>query len=290
MTDEVERGPARGRRGFVLIAVLWLCALLAAAAAAFATVVRLHLKLGSNVAQISRAESVADGVVRLVALRLAEGGLQRSFNVESTPFACSWSAEWRVRLTVQDQAGLVDLNHASPELLAELIAALGRTRESAVRMAAAIVDFRDADDIPLVGGAERDDYMRARLPHGPKNDQFTTPEELDQVLGLEGEFARSVAELTTVSSGLPTPRENVAPAKIRTFLPQQGEDEGAAAISLGKSFRIRAEVMGWGVAFARSALITILRQPGRPFAVIEWRRVEPLWSEFPAEGLCLEQL
>src|SRR3546814_12846249 len=59
------------------------------------------------------------------------------------------------------EAGKVDLNTAPQELLARLMRVGGADEATADRVAAAITDWRDADDLRRPQGAELQDYAAA---------------------------------------------------------------------------------------------------------------------------------
>ena len=120
----------------------------------------------------------------------------------------------------QVRAGLVDLNAASPALLEWLLRGLGVAPDRAAALAAAIVDFRDEDDIPSINGAESTAYRAAGLAHGPKNAPFETVMELDQVLGMDVTLLGRLRAVTTVYSrqrgidGAVAPREILSAAGL----------------------------------------------------------------------------
>jgi general secretion pathway protein K len=101
---------------------------------------------------------------------------------------------------VNDVGGLVDLNTASVHLLQWLLFGLGVEADKAAALAAAIVDFRDEDDVPNRNGAESGAYRAADLRHGPKSAPFETVTELDQVLGIDLPLLARLRVVTTVHS------------------------------------------------------------------------------------------
>jgi hypothetical protein len=66
-----------------------------------------------------------------------------------------------VRVGVQDEAGLIDVNGNDERVVANMLEGLGVRRERARVLAAGLADFVDADDLVRTGGAER-----VRLPEG----------------------------------------------------------------------------------------------------------------------------
>jgi type II secretory pathway component PulK len=58
--------------GFVLVSVLWLLALLTVITLVLLTTVRLDVRAAGQLARHAEAEALADGLTRLVALRLGD--------------------------------------------------------------------------------------------------------------------------------------------------------------------------------------------------------------------------
>ncbi len=88
----------------------------------------------------------------------------------------------RIEVEVQNEASRIDLNQATSEQLAALIDVVnadtlddGLTRDSVV---GAIIDWRDADDLTQLNGAEDGDYVSAEMPYGARDDFFESREEL----------------------------------------------------------------------------------------------------------------
>ncbi len=78
-----------------------------------------------------------------------------------------WSfGDGRVRLSIQDEDGKIDLNAAPDELLQGLFLSAGLDQDAAATLVDAIADFRDADDLHRLQGAEDQDYADAGLPWG----------------------------------------------------------------------------------------------------------------------------
>src|SRR5262249_56000862 len=102
-----------------------------------------------------------------------------------------------------DVGGPVDRKAAPGRLLEWLLRGLDVAPEKATALAAAIVDFRDADDVPSVNGAESAAYRTAGLGHGPKNAPFETVTELDQVLGMDPVLLDHLRAVATVHSRQP---------------------------------------------------------------------------------------
>jgi|GEM_PF-418778 len=256
-TGPIEpRGARAGREeGFILIAVLWLLVALGALgihaglkmrserlavanvlddvharqwAVAGAEYARSHLTAALfNRGDELRAESARIGTQPATA---AEPGARNVFQSVT-----SATDPWRnpqelvvarrrfgystFSLQLRDAQSLLNLNTADAEMLTGFFAqGLGLDFALADRLAQTISDWRDEDDIPRVGGAERDDYLHAASPLLPPNRSFTNLEELQYVLGMTPEiFEAARPYLTLQNSG--RINVNAAPEAVLLALP-----------------------------------------------------------------------
>lgn len=189
--------------GFILVSVLVLLGLLCLLAVIFSRLSVLDIKLIDHTVRRAEAESMADGVTRLVLKHLtanppAEGrsGLLR---LDGTPASCRLGGSIAT-LTLTDADGLVNINLASRDLIERLLAGILDSKQDAAVMAGAIVDFRTPGDASAGGGSKQAQYDLAGLRHGPKNSPFETVGELDQVVGMTADAAMRVKPLVTVNS------------------------------------------------------------------------------------------
>jgi general secretion pathway protein K len=292
----------RNDRGFVLVSVLWLLALLTLVMLVLLSAVRLDVRATGQLIGHAEAEALADGLMRLVALRLgdrngrplADAGLA----VNGTPMSCG-HGDAAVAIAVTDVGGLVDLNAASARLLEWLLRGLDVAPEKATALAAAIVDFRDADDVPSVNGAESAAYRAAGLAHGPKNAPFETVTELDQVLGMDPALLDRLRAVATVHSRQPGIDASVAPSEVLSAAAALRTDGAAAPATLGtpappdipSEFRIASRARAYRVTvgvqlpgggrFAREAVIEPERTAPLGFWVREWTVPPPGLADAP---------
>ncbi|GAM98299.1 general secretion pathway protein K [alpha proteobacterium U9-1i] len=89
-------------------------------------------------------------------------------------------------VSIQDEAGLLNLNAADETATRALLAYAGAARVAP--LAAALVDYIDADDLQRASGAEADDYARAGLA-GPANAPLRTRTTALEVLGWRAELS-----------------------------------------------------------------------------------------------------
>jgi general secretion pathway protein K len=302
-TDIERMQPEKqSQRGFVLLVVLSVLGLLAVVAAGFAQIARNHMRLAAVASEGARAEAIADAGVHLVILDLIAArdapSHTRRFALDATPLVCSIGGEGAVlTLVVQDEAGKVDLNIATPALLRALVMGLGVSGgEAAVD---AILDYRDQDDNRRLSGAERAEYLAAGRSDGPRNGPFLAVEELSSVLGLTQADADRLRPFVTIHSGLAAIGANVAPKALVEIL-ARGLREGGGpslieggltsdfaamgepgsrlppqflAASTRRAFSVRAQARtASGATFVREAIVEFVTPASPAFALRRWYR------------------
>lgn len=180
------------RGGFVYLMALLVILAVSGVAVLLAAGGGRHLRANAGAAARDAAREAALGVLRAVVndldTAMAAGSLPALRTVDPAGEAvggCTVAligrdpAAAKAAFGLVPQAGLVDANNAPAALLAALPGS-----DDAV--AAAIVDWRDADETPVDGGAERGDghYAGAAVAYAPRNAAIETLEELRLVRGV----------------------------------------------------------------------------------------------------------
>ncbi len=179
----LSRRPAAG---FVLVATLIAIAIISLGAAYFATQVD---KLRTNAGQMQVwAEAEREAFLLRETLMFAtargireEGGLAFENTVLSTdgrPHRISST----VVLSVQDERGLLAINTLDERTIARFLHSIGIPSEQHARLADALLDFMDVDDLRRLNGAEKLEYDRANRPP-PTNDFLRHREQLRDIMG-----------------------------------------------------------------------------------------------------------
>jgi general secretion pathway protein K len=201
--------PRKRRRGVALVTVLWVLALLALIAASFATNTRIEVNLARNLVENAKAEALAEaGVYQAIVGLMAEGGVE-PWRVDGTVYAWRF-ATGEVRVAIRDEGGKIDLNTGRDDILRGLFRAIDLDLQESNALADAILDFRDADDLRHVSGAEDSDYEAAELEHDAKDGPFEMVEDLQQVYGMTREIYEQIASSLTVYSRKPAPDQKIA--------------------------------------------------------------------------------
>jgi type II secretory pathway component PulK len=125
----------------------------------------------------------------------------------------------RFTLRLRDAQAALNLNAADEQMLLGFFSqGLGLDFAQAQRISQAIVDWRDADELPLLNGGERDQYLEANLPVLPTNRGFADLDELRHVMGMTQEiYEASVPYLTL--RGSTRINVNAAPEPVLLALP-----------------------------------------------------------------------
>lgn len=208
--------PAERGQGFALIAVAWLLALLTLLASSVAVLSVTHRRAAEGLAQTIRLDGICDSVMRVALLRLMAPKSKAQRVVIGAPTVVTVPAG-SAGVTIERDAGKIDLNTADDELLYALFISNGWTDERAHAMVSRIADWKDPDDDPRRDGAERAQYAAAGLSYVPRNGPFESVSELRQVLGAE-EISATLLSAFTVYTHASRPVESAASEPVMRAL------------------------------------------------------------------------
>ena len=197
-------------RGAALLLVLWLLALMTGLVSVFALSARTEGLQGRFLARSTAARYAAEAGLELAAVHLTGPDMARRWVPDGRPNRVAFDG-YVVDVRVVDESAKVDLNVATPDLLAALMTAVGTDFDRARTIAGAIADYRDADDLLTPeGGAEDPQYAAAELPYGAKDRPFDSVTELRQVLGMDQALYEKLRPHVTVYTGLARPNPTFA--------------------------------------------------------------------------------
>ena len=172
-------------QGFALVVVLWLLTAMIGLIGVGTAALRAELAAGQNRVLLTRGTWAARACLAIAKDRFTRD----TTSVEMDRVALGRGSWCRVE---NDDTGLrVDLNLADSTTLARLVGP---------RRASALLDWRDADDVPRPGGAEAGWYRnRGRTP--PRNGPFASVEEILYVAGFTPGDIGPLRELLGVRVG-----------------------------------------------------------------------------------------
>jgi general secretion pathway protein K len=249
----------RSEQGIALIAVIWALVLLSIIAANISVDASTSTRIARNIDESAVAQTAADAGIQRAILDLETSTTTAGaagFRSDGTIYAWRFSNS-TVLISIKDEASKIDLNKAPEALFAALFESIGVDPDQAESLADAIADFRDADDLKHLKGAEEAEYRAAGLEWGPENAPFQTIEELQQVLGMTAEIYDRVApdlSVYALTSTLPATDDE----RIMRIISQAGFEPPPVATSPRAIFRIRAEAKtDNGGVFTRQAIVQL---------------------------------
>jgi len=290
--------PDRFRQsGIALIVVLWILVLLTIVVGVYAVLARTESLQSRFLFDTTMARYAAEAGVHRAAYEMANRDMETRWVPDGRPYSFPFGST-TVEIRITDESGKIDINRADAELLANLFLSRGVEEAEAWHLADAIEDWRDEDDLPRLYGAEDDDYFAAGYPYGPANMEFSSVDELQQVIGMSWEMFRDIEPMLTVSSGAGRINPAFASADVLATLPDIDRESAelfveerqmfhpvdqqalmlpdGTLVSLqggGRTFSIRSRATldsgTWSEVQATLELGGDHR--GRPFRVLRWR-------------------
>ncbi len=282
--------------------MLWALVLLSVMAGGFVRETRTEMVLARNAVEGAQARALAEAGIHRAVLALSQEAFEERWRADGRVYDWRFGGG-RVRISLRDEAGKIDLNEAPVALLRGLFEVAGVSPEGAAALADAVADFRDGNDLKRLNGAEDRDYRLAGYPHGAKDARFELISELRQVFGMTEAIYERVAGAVTVYSQIDSVEPLVAPRAVLLALPgveaeeveayliERAEAETEAAYELvtmpsldraadyistgdrGVIYALRAEVpTEGGGRFVREAVVILEEGRNGAFTILRWRQ------------------
>ena len=282
--------------GIAVIMVLWLTIMLTVIASGFAFSMRSEALSARNALSLAQTRTAADGAVERMAYELSRPRMAVSWLADGIEH--TWKeGDMTLTASAVDESSRIDVNAAPEPLLRGLIENVGGVdRETAARIADAIQDWRDPDELRRSNGAEAADYQSAGLKQKPSNAPFETVSEVSRVMGVTPALFARISDSLTVHSRQPGINPTLASRDVLLALPsatpdlvdaylQQRADARASKLPVPPFpaaanfvagavpvWRIRTAVTASdGVTFVREAVVRPSGDPRRPLLTLNWR-------------------
>lgn len=218
---------SRARRGFALLAVLWVIAGLSALALGIALAGRQAVAAARNRQDLAhaewRAKECAEQARAVIADTLARGG----WAVLDRVVHAATSTRSDCAVTMRAAGARLDVNSATPEVIGTLLGQLDVPAPRRDSMVDALLDWRDVDDVVRPLGAESAWYAARGRPL-PRNGPLADIRELHFVRGFES-FAALDTLLDVDDARVPLGQ---APAAVLAALPGIGGEAAARIMQL----------------------------------------------------------
>jgi general secretion pathway protein K len=176
-------------RGFALIIVLWTVVLLSFVMTHMVTAGRTEARIADNFVANADAETQADGAVVETIFRVIDSS-NAHWDIGGGPYGLRLR-QAKATITLASQAGKVNPNIASQQLLTALMTAVGAQPSQAASVARAMLDWRQTDDNDKNDAARKiAQYRSARLDYAPPGAPFESLDELQRVIGMTPDLYR----------------------------------------------------------------------------------------------------
>lgn len=283
--------------GVALVLVLWVLLLLTIITGSFSLMARTDRIEAHSLLSGTQARLSAEAALNIAVLSLRDPNNETRMLADGRPYSQYFDGVL-LEVSAIDERGKVDINSTDELTMINMFVGNGLELEQAEALAAAVMDWRDTDELERVNGAEDDAYDAAGLQVGPANRPFLMAEELLQVIGMPYELFRRIDPGITVFSRAGAPDPAFAPLEALMSLPDITQEEAqnfiaernarepgdSVGVSLpngtvvmeqgrGNTYSIKVKAtMPNGIWEQLEATIRLGgNRSGRPYQVLRWR-------------------
>jgi len=190
---------------------------------------RREAALVAEIKNSSKAAALADSGIAIAETMMllpekekrwrADGSIYQISTEDAFTGTGGLGGELRIRMLAE--SGKIDINKADEKLLESMFlqSPLAEDEKLRTRLIAAILDWRDKDDITHSDGAEKKDYQDAGLSYWPSNKSFQSIEEVRLVMGMDEATFKWLIPLMTVYSGQAQINAQQATKQVLSLLP-----------------------------------------------------------------------
>jgi len=232
------RGHPGDERGFALLAVILVLALLSVVVTEFAFSMRLEASmvrayrdgvLGRNLAEAGVQQAIREILTdsnvhavdengQVAFYTLPPGGTEVQ-RVPSLPRTRVPLGAGAYSYRILDEEARLNLNSGQTGRMDRLLSALGVDKIERDTIVDSIEDWRDANDTARANGAESDEYLKRPVPYKARNANLQDPTELLQIKGVTPEIYYGSADKPglgdmVTARGRGTVNLNTAPAPV----------------------------------------------------------------------------
>jgi general secretion pathway protein K len=234
---ERNKKAAQAEKGIALLMVLWVLTILMVLVLSFSYMTRTETYATLSFKEGTEKKLLAEAGIERGILELFYRNANKNqaitllgyevWKIDDTSYKDKMGeGEYSVRII--DESGKIDINvmtDANSDILRNLLKNLGVQEEEVNTIVDSILDWKDANDLHHLSGAEDDYYMSLPNPYKAKNANFDTLEELLLVKGMTSEILfgnkekKGIIDLLTIYSGKNTININAAPKEVLMAIP-----------------------------------------------------------------------
>lgn len=287
-----RRSERSSESGWALISVLYVVAMLALLAAATEALLLTSAELDRRVWERTQADAVLNAAVTRAVLGITDKRQNQRWRVDGADETFTHD-NIPVRVRVQDQLGLIDLNAADASMIKRLLQACGQNEDAAAELTDRILDWRSTTGLGRLKDSSDEAYAAAGLSYHPRHGPFQSVGELRLVLGMTAELFQQMEPAVTIYNGHPAFETSTAPEmalralyldqpeEVAKVLAMRNADSNGTvgsrsgilspSISLaGRSFAVTISIQINNRTYRRQTVIMLTEDPRRPFLTLTW--------------------
>lgn len=288
---EHVRRSLRAEQGWALISVLYVVAMLALMAAATQALMVSSAAIEKKSWDRTRLRAVLDAATAQAVLGITDSRIDRRLPIDGTKTDLKFDGT-DVRVRIQDQLGLIDLNAADGSMIKRLLLSVGLSDDDAAQMTDRILAWRSASGLTQLQDVSDTDYAATGIH--PRHGPFQSVAELRLVLGMTPALFARLEPALTVYSGRPAFDTNVAPEAVLRALYLDRPDHvsrilaerqhgnglagrargvvlSSALSAAGRTFSITAEARLGAKRFERKTVVLLTGDTKRPYLILAWQ-------------------
>lgn len=266
------KSSAERERGWALVSVLWTLAILSMMAAATEALTISSARISHRAFDNARLDADFHAAVVRGLLAIDDSRVSARWRVDGVPQHFSFDG-LDMLVSIQSQAGLIDLNAADTDTIAGMFTSAGVAPAAAKTLAANVDDWRtplNSDDDPSRKQGTTDG-LYANAGYKPRHNPFQTIGELKLVAGMTPALFAQVAPLVTIYSRDADVDETTAPVAVLNALypgasnkiaqiirtRENPQNDGSSAAN-GPPGVLLGSGSSWGVSYG----VTVIATPG----------------------------
>lgn len=293
-SGNIGRSPAN--RGFVIVAVLWILLALSSLAIIFSAYLAASARALAASDLSLQTEALVSAGLELTAYQLTLTDDKTRPQYGAFHFGLDDAS---VNVSFTSEAGRVDLNYASKDMLIGLFVVLGAQKDAASEYADRIVGWRTR---PTPGSENVEAARYNALGYSPRQGLFTHVNELALVAGIPEAFVDRVLPFVTVFNGSPDVDPTIAAPEVALAVDKtSGKDQAgfsspapspspngiaaaaqppnpqsAASTAQSPCYRIAISIRFRNGHRTASEAVIVLGDKVEPYRVLSWQNdVEP---------------
>jgi general secretion pathway protein K len=287
VAGDKERKKTKERK-MPVIAVMWGLGLLATIALSLSWNGNVSYSMVRNSLEAAEVNAVVEAATSRAIVALLDTRPDRRWRTDGSPYDFAFEGT-RIRISIQDELGKIDLNQAEESAFVNLLQSGGLDSSSATDLADKILDWRTTTSLKHLNGAKESEYRASGSAFQPRNGPFQSVDELLLVMDMTPEIFQRIEPAVTVYSGHQFIDPQVAPQEALQALPNMTPDTIAAALAArgslpvdgvtfnsvaslnGRAFTVRTEFQKANRAIRHEAVVRITDDPKQSFWLLSWK-------------------